>query len=213
MATKVAIFLFAKLYSLHLMENDMIFDSDFMRLYEELSLLNEAKNKKGASRPKSNQKDLSLDVQKVLAANQLISITEAFGIKKSTSDTGWTFLVPANKISDFRKQTVEFDTLLENKIKSIAEQVTSTGRPRYAKEPIQNNGGRTIIELDFGTHKDRNQWRGLGFTVSCGEYKYFIIGHIFTKKRQKINADDLEVKAANRIYDAVLPEFKKLSKS
>lgn len=190
----------------------MIYKTEFMELYEELSLINEAKNKKNSNQVKNAQKDISKEVKQILNSNQLVPISDALGVLKDTSDNGWTFLIPANKISEFRKQTTDFDALVTNKIKYITDDVGISGRPRYSKEPIQNNGGRSIIELDLGTYKNRNQWRGLGFIATCGDYKYFIIGYLFTKKRQKINADDLEVKATNRIYDAVLPEFKKLSK-
>jgi hypothetical protein len=191
----------------------MIYKTEFMQLYEELSVLNEAKHKNDSKQIKNNQKDMSKEVQQILDSNQLVSITKALGVSKATSDNGWTFLVPANRISDFRKQTVDFDALLANKLKYIADDVSISGWPRYAKEPIQSNGGRALVELDLGTYTNRNQWRGLGFTVSYKEYKYFIIGWLFTKKRQKIKADDLEVKAANRLYDEVVPAFKKLSKN
>lgn len=191
----------------------MIYKTEFMELYEELSLLNEAKHKKNSEQSKNNQKDIADEIQNILTSNQLYTITDVLGIPKSTSDTGWTFLIPANKVSEFRKQTADFDILLSKELKKIADNVSISGRPHHAKDNILNNGGRSVVELDFGTYTNRNQWRGLGFTATCKEYKYFIIGYLFTKKRQKINADDLEVKTTNRLYDAVVPAFKNLSKS
>ena len=191
----------------------MFFNSDFMRLYEELSLINEAKNKNKSNQQKVSQKDISKEVQQILKVNQLITISEAFGVAKSTSDTGWTFLVPANKISDFKKQVVAFDFLVENKLKYLADSVSVSGWPRFASGNLKNTSNRSIVELDFGTYKDRNQLRGLGFTISCNNHKYFIIGNLFTKKDQKINSDDLEVKAVSRLYDLVVPQFNTLKKS
>jgi phage-related protein len=190
---------------------NMNYKTEFMELYEELSLLNEAKPKRPNIQT-DTQSAATKELEQILKSNQLITIADAFGVANATSSTGWTFLVPANRISDFRKQTVDFDALIKNKLANIALNVSIAGWPSYAKEPIKGNGGRSIIELDLGTYKNRNQWRGLGFTVSYKEHKYFIIGHLFTKKRQKINADDLEVKTANRLYDTVVPAFKNLSK-
>ena len=190
----------------------MPYYSEFMKLYEELSLINEAKNKNKSGQSKTTQKDISKDVKQILESNQLITITEAFGVN-STSDTGWTFLVPANKLSDFRKQVVAFDFLVENKLKYLANNVSVSGWPRFASGNLQNTGNRTIIELDFGVYRDKNQLRGLGFIASCGDYKYFIIGNLFTKKDQKINSDDLEVKAVSRLFDAVMPAFNNLKKT
>lgn len=202
----------------------MIFKTDFMKLYEELSDINTEilevdredlntndeleegkKNKQAAVQEDPNVQT----VKNILAQNQLIPISDWVGGSK-VSDTGWTVLVPANKITTFEKETVALDVLISRELVSMTDGIDIYGRPARAKGNILSNGKRYIAELDFGTYAQRNQWRGLGFTVSYKNYKYFILGYIFTKKRQKIDADDSEVRAVNRLYDSVVPAFKNL---
>jgi hypothetical protein len=187
----------------------MLFETAFMKLYEELSQLNEAKNKQ-KSHP---QAPISAQlVQDILDQNQLIPISQWCGVN-SISATGWTVLVPANKLSTFEKETQALDVLISRDLSTLAAGINIYGQPHKARGNILNNGKRSILEIDFGTYAQRNQWRGLGFTVSYKNYKYFILGYVFTKKRQKINADDSEVKSVNKLYDSVTSAFKNLEKA
>ena len=103
--------------------------------------------------------------------------------------------------------------LVKNKLMYITDNVSVSGWPHFASGNIRNTGERSIIELDFGAYRDRNQLRGLGFTISCGNHKYFVIGNLFTKKDQKIHSDDLEVKMVSKLYDSVVPKINMLKKS
>ncbi len=187
----------------------MIFETEFMKLYEELNDIIEEGKKNKQSQQKVQEDSDAAQVKAILAQNQLIPLADWAG-GSLQSDTGWTVLVPANKLTTFEKETEALDVLIDRELSTMTRGIDLYGRPARAKGNILNNGKRAIAELDFGTYTQRNQWRGLGFTVSYKNYKYFILGYVFTKKRQKINADDSEVRAVNRLYDSVVPAFKNL---
>ena len=189
----------------------MILQSEFLKTYEELDSLFEGKNKKGKVTEPQNKLSSNI-VDKVLRELQLVPISSVFDVPTSTSATGWTVLIPENRAARYKKELFSFDIFLERKLIPFIELIEYNGRPhpRFAREYIKNNNGRAILEIDFGALRN-NQWRGLGFILTKGDTKYFIIGNLFMKDFQKIMAGSAEVTAANNVYDSVMNKLERLS--
>lgn len=194
----------------------MFFDSDFMKLYEELEALNEIIVIEGKKDKKNNITKTKEDPVKLvddfLGSIDLVRISKIAPACSDFSPANAAIWAPSTKVIDYTGSIPYFDLLANKRLPKFVDTLPAGEWPikMWAPNVIQNNDGRSIIEIDLG-EINRKQWRGLGFRFKINDKPYFVFGDIFYKGYQKINGKhDGHVQQANYYYDLVIKELKKL---
>lgn len=203
----------------------MFFDSDFMKLYSQLSTLNEDasldliegkkdKNKSGKDKSHGNRPDYNSQMDSFLRSLGFVKISELIPGCPSASSSGTNIWVPTEKAvgMSYRKDIPYFDHLTK-RLENFVKELPDSDYPvrKWDSKPIQNNGDRKIYETDLGS-QGGTQWRGLWFRTKIQDTKYFIFGKIFYKDYKKVNAStNRDVATANKFYDIIIPEAEKIN--
>jgi hypothetical protein len=199
----------------------MVFNSDFMKFYEELSALtvceqelSEGKKDKNRSK-KAPQIDYGAEIDSFLRNIGLVRISEIVPGCPDFSNSGAAIWAPSERAVSikYRKDIPFFDKLAVNRLPKFVETLPEGEYPvsMWSPKTIQNNDGRKIFEVDLGSIGSA-QWRGLCFRVKAGDKSYFIFGKIFYKGTKKINAStNSDVADANKFYDVVMKKLKEIN--
>ncbi len=188
----------------------MIFETEFMKLYEKLNGLNELdeakKNKKVVS-VQSNEVDLDSFLKEI----GLVPISAIAPACSDTSASGASIWVPAVPSSgnSYRKAIPYFEEISTKRLPKFVATLDNNEYPSrmFSTDGIQNNGDRKLSEVRIADINN-NPCRGLWFRTRTGNKRYFIFGNIFYKDTQKINAgSSKEVSYANKFYDAVMKKL------
>ena len=193
----------------------MIFETEFMKLYEKLNdltdELDEAKKNKQNKKVISVQPTNEIDLDNFLREIGLVPISEIAPICSKTSSSGASIWAPAAPSSggSYEKAIPYFDIICKNRLSKLVSTLDNNEYPAkmFSTAGIQNNGDRKLMEVRIGD-VNNNPCRGLWFRTKFGDKRYFIFGDIFYKNTQKINAgSSREVAFANKFYDAVMKKL------
>lgn len=195
----------------------MFFDSDFIKLYEELTAINDEQiieeGKKDKFRQSIIPKDSIKLIDDFLTSIDLVRISDVATSCPNFSPAGAAIWVPSTKVVDYKTSIPYFELLATKRLPKFVETLPAGEWPikMWAPSVILNNDGRSIIEIDLG-EINRKQWRGLGFRFKVDNKPYFVFGDLFYKGYQKINGKhDGHVQQANFYYDLIIKELKKFS--
>ncbi len=197
----------------------MFFDSDFIKLYEELSMVNdiqvieEGKKAGVKSKEQPRQIDYHAYMDNFLYSIGLVRISEIAPGCPNFSVTGAGIWVPSERAVNikYKKDIPYFDKLAVKRLPKFVCELPEGEYPTALWEPktIQNNDGRKMFEVDLGSIGS-TQWRGICFRFKIHDISYFVFGKVFYKGYQKVNAStNRDVAAANVFYDAIMQELKK----
>jgi hypothetical protein len=196
----------------------MIFETDFMKLYEELNEANagingnwELTEGKKSKKVVSVQSIPEVDLDSFLKELGLVPISMIAPACSNTSPSGATVWAPAEPhfSSSYKKAIPQFEAISTKRLPKLVDTLDGTEFPNrmFTTDDILNNSGRKLREVRIGDVKN-NPCRGLWFRARSGDKRYFIFGSIFYKDTQKINAaTNPEVAQANKIYDAVMKKL------
>ena len=196
----------------------MVFDSDFLKIYAELSAINdsdterrlilkEGKKSKKPANIASVKRDYSKEMDEFLRNIGLVRLSEIAPKCQNFSPTGTAVWVPSG---NYEEDLPHYKQLAEKHLPKFVAELPSDDYPlpKWSPKPVQNNGDRKVYTVDLGA-VGSNQWRGAWFRFKIQDAAYFIFGHIFYKNYQKINAStNRDIAIVNTFYDKVIPKSK-----
>lgn len=197
----------------------MVFNSDFMKLYDELCNINNnvfTEGKKSKNKVKTNQQtevDHSKEIDSFLYKTGLVRISEIAPECSNFSPSGTAIWVPSEQSVNisYKDDIPYFNKLASNRLPKFVNElpIGDYPLPKWSPKTIQNNGDRKVFDVDLG-EINNNPWRGSCFRFRVANCTYFIFGKIFYKGYQKVNAStNRDIAAANNFYDKIMKEIEK----
>lgn len=168
----------------------MSFETDFMKLYEELGQLNETKNKNFQNKDNAASNALIKAIQEnCTRISELIP-----GLPDKVDD--YEILV-SNKFKrdykDFKKKHKDVIGKINEKLNAALSGM-SNGVPDAPVDQIALGTPKTFYELKIGRFRDKQEARAVYFTeeVKAVQRKFFILGSFFIHADSKLTQDEKE---------------------
>lgn len=197
----------------------MFFDSDFMKLYEELEEINNTELEEGKNKQKSSKHDTAGDgakvkaqIQKLFDSFDLVPVhTVLDGVIAGESPAGYQVMVPQRLGREFRKLAKEKQVVLADAMNALIRGIV-IDRGRLAITSLKNEkmncvGDRFQIEVKYWLIVD-TQYRSIGFPADIKGNKYFFLASFFEHKKGELT--EPERKSGYALYDALMPKIKEL---